>query len=192
MATLMTPGDTAKAIIRNLPEKTGKMLDEWVSLVKRAGLSSDRDAAKWLKTEHGLGHFQAQIVAEEAFGKSMVMAYQDSESLVRALYSGKKERLRPLHEKIVAAGCKLGQDVQVSACRTYVSLYRNRQFVVLRARVSGLEIGLALTPPQQDARLQTVKRGATDRVTCRILISDPSEIDQQILDWLKDAYAQAG
>jgi hypothetical protein len=41
--------------IRELPEKTGRSLDEWIRLVKEAGPPTQKERRDWLKREHGFG-----------------------------------------------------------------------------------------------------------------------------------------
>ena len=53
-------------MIRNLPEKTGRTLEQWLGIARRAPVESDAELAAWLKKEHGLGHFQARLVVSEA------------------------------------------------------------------------------------------------------------------------------
>ena len=54
-----------QGMIRNLPEKTGKTLEQWLRIASRAPVESDAELAAWLKQEHGLGHFQARLVVSE-------------------------------------------------------------------------------------------------------------------------------
>ena len=58
----MTPDEMEKAIIRNLPEKTGKSLEAWCAVLRASGLSEKREFKAHLKADHGVGHFQAQII----------------------------------------------------------------------------------------------------------------------------------
>ena len=55
-----------QGMIRNLPETTGKSLEQWLRIARRAPVAHDTELAAWLKKEHGLGHFQARLVASEA------------------------------------------------------------------------------------------------------------------------------
>jgi ERCC4-type nuclease len=60
----MTPEEMEKAIIRNLPEKTGKSLEEWFAVLSASGLSEKRELKEHLKKVHGVGHFQAQTIVK--------------------------------------------------------------------------------------------------------------------------------
>ncbi len=55
------------AIIRNLPSKTGKSLEEWIRLLSGSGLTEKRDMKQYLKDEHGVGHFQSQTIVKLYF-----------------------------------------------------------------------------------------------------------------------------
>lgn len=48
----------------NLHAQTGRSVDSWVQAVNDEGLDGFRDVVAWLKEWHGLGHFQARLVAE--------------------------------------------------------------------------------------------------------------------------------
>ena len=50
----------------NLGDKTGRSVDEWVELVNEAGLSGFSEIVDHLKSVHGLGHFQARLIAERS------------------------------------------------------------------------------------------------------------------------------
>ena len=60
----MTPEEMEKAIIRNLPEKTGKSLDEWFADLNGSSLTETRELKAELKQVHGVGHFQAQTIVK--------------------------------------------------------------------------------------------------------------------------------
>ena len=58
----MKPEEMEAAMIRNLPEKTGKSLEEWCVVLKDSGLTEKRDMKNHLKKNHGVGHFQTQTI----------------------------------------------------------------------------------------------------------------------------------
>ena len=60
----MKPEEMEAAMIRNLPEKTGKSLEEWCVVLKESGLTGKRDLKKNLKENHGVGHFQTQTIVK--------------------------------------------------------------------------------------------------------------------------------
>ena len=54
------PKEMGEAILRNLEEKTGKTLEQWISIVKKSKLSDKKSVMDFLKNTHVVGHFQAQ------------------------------------------------------------------------------------------------------------------------------------
>ena len=41
--------------ITELPQKTGRSLEEWMALTRDSGPPTERERREWLKKEHGLG-----------------------------------------------------------------------------------------------------------------------------------------
>lgn len=58
----LSPADMELAMIRNLKEKTGKNLEEWIALVMDYADLSDKELLPILKDTHDLGHFQAKMI----------------------------------------------------------------------------------------------------------------------------------
>ena len=48
----------------NLEAQTNKSVAEWVAVVEAADLDGFSTIVAWLKSEHGLGHFQARLIAQ--------------------------------------------------------------------------------------------------------------------------------
>ena len=53
------------AIAKSLEQRSGRSLDEWVAIANGAPSAGFMELVAWLKAEHGLGHFQARLIAEE-------------------------------------------------------------------------------------------------------------------------------
>ena len=66
----LSPSEMQEAIIKNLPSKTGKTLEEWLLVVDKIKASSDREYMTILKTDFGLGHFQAQVILKRFNNKA--------------------------------------------------------------------------------------------------------------------------
>lgn len=67
--------------IAELPQKTGKSLEEWTSLVKKKGPPTEKERREWLKQEHGFGTNTAWWIAERASGNAMGLAEEDPETV---------------------------------------------------------------------------------------------------------------
>lgn len=67
-----------QAIIKNLPKKTGRSLDEWIQLVKKSGPSGEKEQRVWLRTEYKLGGTTVTLIVNRASGKGTELANPDS------------------------------------------------------------------------------------------------------------------
>jgi hypothetical protein len=180
-----------------LPQKTGRSLDEWLAFIKRSGPAAEKERIAWLKSEFQLGANAAAWLAGHAEGKGTEMdspeAYlQAAEKYVANMYSGKKEALRPLYDELVRLGLALGSDVKACPCETIVPLYRKHVFAQIKpATLTRIDLGFALGARKPEGRLiDTGGYAKKDRITHRIPISSPAEIDQEVQRWLRVAYEE--
>ena len=60
----LSPKEMENAIIKNLPEKTGKSMDEWLSVLLEENLSNKKEMKVFLKEKYKVGHFQAQTIVK--------------------------------------------------------------------------------------------------------------------------------
>jgi len=124
--------------IKELPEKTGRSLDEWIALTRKAGPPTEKERREWLKKEHKLGTNSAAWIAERVDSKgteedSPEAYLKTAAAWVEAQYSGPRAGLRPLYEQLLKLGFSLGKDVKASPCKTMVPLYRNHVFAADQA-----------------------------------------------------------
>lgn len=181
-----TPEQMVDAMIINLPEKTGKSLQAWHTLLGRQKLEKHGEMVRFLKSEHGVTHgFANLIVAKFREGSA------GAGDLVSVQYSGAKAHLRPIYDAFIAAAKKLGKDVEVSPKKTYVSIRRNKQFALIQASTkTRVDIGLNLPDKAPTKRLE--KSGSFNAmVSHRVRVADKSEIDAALIGWLKAAYKNA-
>lgn len=97
------------SMIANLAEKTGRSLEEWVALVRAQSFQKHGEIISYLKSEHGMTHGYANLVATEARRRPAT-----DDDLVASQYVGPKAALRPLYDAVVAAAVALGPDVEVA------------------------------------------------------------------------------
>ena len=184
-----TPQEMMDAIERNLPARTGRTLAQWGALVKREGPRDRKERTAWLRKRHGLGGTTAMLVAHAAEGRRPADDYADGRALVAAMYGGKKKSLVPVHEAAVRVARKLGKDVVASARKTYVSLVRKRQFGAIQPSTTDrVDLGLVLPGVKAQGRLEATATVGGGRVTHRIALRSPKEVDAEVRRWLKEAY----
>ena len=135
----------------------------------------------------GLTHGFANMIALQAL-ESDSHTSDDTDSLVAAQYSGGKAGLRPIYDKLLEAIGKFGKDVEVSPKKAYVSLRRRKQFAIIQpSTATRVDVGINLADMPTTERLE--KSGSFNAmVSHRVRLSAPSEIDKELLGWLKKAY----
>jgi hypothetical protein len=181
--------------VAELKQKTGRSLDEWLRLIKKSGPKDEKARREWLKTEHGLGANSVWWLAERAEGKGSEIgdpdAYlQAAEGYVETMFSGAKTGLRPIYDALLKTGLKTGTDVKACPCQTIVPLYRKHVFAQIKPTTNKrIDIGFALGDMKPTGRLiDTGGFAKKDRITHRIPLESPADIDDEVKHWLKVAY----
>jgi hypothetical protein len=182
--------------IDDLPTKTGRSLEQWLTFIEKKGPKGAAARRDWLKKEHGLGTNSAWWLADRADGKNEEDADPDlylatAETYVEDQYAGKKEHLRPIYEALLELGLSIGKDVKACPCKTMVPLYRNHVFAEIKpTTLTRVDLGLALKDTKTPKRLvDTGGFAKKDRITRRIEITSPKDIDADVKRWLATAYA---
>ena len=62
----MDPLSMEKAMIKNMTNKTGKSIEEWIALVRKQDFAQNKECIKFLKEQHSLGHFYAHLIARKS------------------------------------------------------------------------------------------------------------------------------
>jgi hypothetical protein len=180
--------------LAGLKQKTGRTLEEWIRFIEKEGPESEKDRREWLKAKHGMGTNYAWWIAEQSVGKgddgSPETYLKQAEEYVEGMYAGAKESLRPMFEELLALGRGLGKDVKVCPCQTMVPLYRKHVFAQIKPTTrTRIDLGLALKDTKVPKRLiDTGGFAKKDRITHRIEIISPKDIDAEVKKWIKIAY----
>ncbi len=96
--------------------------------------------------------------------------------------------MRPIYDTLMAVIAKFGKDVEVSPKKAYVSLRRHKQFGLIQpSTATRVDVGINLKGAEPTDRLE--KSGSFNAmVSHRVRLSSPSEVDKELLGWLKKAY----
>lgn len=173
-----------------LRAKTGKGLDEWVATARSAGIAGHMALVNHLKSEHGLGHGYANMIVHAANASSSLS--QDDDALVDAAFDGAKAHWRPLYDRLVTRVHSLGDDVELSPKKGYVSLRRKKQFAMIQPSTKDrFDIGLALKGEEPAGKLE-LAGSWNAMVSHRIRINVGEEPGDDVTGWLLAAYDRAG
>jgi Domain of unknown function (DUF5655)/Domain of unknown function (DUF4287) len=181
--------------IKELPQKTGRSLEEWLLLTKKSGPATEKERREWLKREHKLGSNSAAWIAERLEGKGTEEDSEDgylkvASAWVETQYSGPRAEMRRLYEELLTLGFSLGKDVKACPCKTMVPLYRKHVFAQIKPSTNTrIDLGLALGDLKTPKRLiDTGGYEKKDRISRRIEIKSKADIDDEVMRWLRKAY----
>ena len=179
------------AIIRNLAEKTGRSLDDWIALVRAGAPDGKRkDRISWLQSEHGLGHGQASMIVDSV-DRPEIFEEQEPQTLVESMLEG-REAIRPVFVRLTSLIEELGDDVAVEPRQTYVAFSRGRQFALVQPSTpTRLDVGLVLPGAGETERLRPAGSFGSGRTTHRVSLAHEDEIDGELTEWLRAAYDAA-
>ncbi len=185
-----SPEEMAAAMVRNLREKTGKSMAQWLKIAKGSKLSKHGEITKFLKSEHGMTHGYANLVAHELLTAS-AGGPSGAADLVEQQYAGGKEPLRPIYDALIKAAQKLGKDVEIAPKKAYVSLRRNKQFALIQPSTkTRVDVGINLKGTKPTRRLEA-SGSFNAMVSHRVRVEAKTEVDKELIGWLKAAYSSA-
>jgi len=181
--------DALATMIANYEKNTGKPLEAWIDIARKAKLAKHGEIVKMLKDRHGMGHGYANLVAQRVLAGDAPAP--GGEDLVEAQYAGKKAPLRPLYDQLAKAVGKFGADVELAPKKTYVSLRRSKQFALVQPSTpERLDVGINLKGAAPGGRLEA-SGSFNAMVSHRVRVTGANDIDSELLGWLRAAYDQA-
>jgi len=176
--------------IKNIEENTGKKIAEWVAIVKKSGLEKHGELVNMLKENYNFTHGNANMVVHWA-KQSYAGAETNDTDWLNEQYKG-KENLRSWYDKLINEISTFGKDVELAPKKAYMSLRRKKQFAIIQPSTkSRLDLGLNLKGVNPSGKLEA---GNNWNAMCthRIKIEDEETIDKEIINWIREAYNQAG
>jgi len=174
-----------KTMIGNMPEKTGKSLEEWKKVLGSKSFEKHSEAVKYLKTEYGVSH---------GFANTIVLLSKDRdespEDLVHNQYEGKEE-LKKIYDALISLISTFGDDIKVTPKKGSVSIIRKRQFALIKpATKTRIDLGLKLPGKATGPRLGNSGPFGT-MCTHLVQLSDTGQVDAELETWLREAYEQS-
>jgi hypothetical protein len=173
--------------IELLEERTGEGLDVWNARVAARAPTDEADLRTWL-AQQGVTGYPAMLLVMERFG------YPDyllggADELIDGQYAD-RPALRPILDALLAVVPSVG-DVEVQARKTYVTLLTPRRtFASIEPRTkSRVDLGMRLPNPLLDGRLEPATSMGQSGVTARIGLASAADVDEEVVGWLRTAYA---
>lgn len=174
-----------QSMIDNMPEKTGKSLEEWFEVLSNFSFEKHSQAVNFLKKDYGVSH---------GFANTIVVLFKrkdtDEVDFIKQQYTG-KENLQPIYQELHDYIVSLGTDVQVSPKKTSVSYIRKRQFALIKpATKKRVDLGLKLKDIEPQGVLGDSGPFGT-MCTHRITLESKDQITQEVKDWIAEAYQRS-
>ena len=180
--------DAIASYERNIETQSGRSLNAWSALVSEQKFGKHGQMVGWLKEEHKLSHAHANHIAKRVMREE---SSPTSDDPFAPIFAGSKTGLRPLYDLLAGAAVKFGHDVELAPKKANISLRRTKQFALVQPSTrTRLDLGLILKGKLPQGRLEA--SGSFNAMfTHRVKISDLSEIDDELLAWLREAYDNA-
>ncbi len=187
-----SPDKMMAAVTESMHERTGRTLQEWLSLVRASGVDPlDQNAVRrWLKSEHGVPQNSRWAIADAA-ARAAGWVRPKVEEYIDQQYAGTKAALRPIFDRLRAAIEALGDDVTVEGRSTYTPFVRRRQFVAIAAATrSRVDVGLRYTRAPESKLLASTS--APGQATHKLSLTTPEQVTEEVERLLRVAYDQNG
>ena len=179
-----------QSYLNNIQAKTGKTPDDFRALAAEKGLVKNGEIVNWLKIDYGLGHGHANAIAHLIMSTDETKTGPDDQ--IAAHFAGKKAVWREPYDALAARTLAFGGDVEIAPAKSYINLVRGvRKFGIVQVSAADrMDIGIKRKGVAPTERFEAA--GSWNAlVTHRVRISDPAQIDAEVLAWLKLAYDAA-
>lgn len=182
-----TSGELEKEFIDSAKEKTGRSLEQWLSLVKSSGIEKRNDIIAWLKKDNGLNHMQAQFVVGIYLNEGKPV-YINEENLMDNHFV-KFPEMRPMFDELSEKIISEFAGTQVIPKKTYISFTAVREFAAVNIRQNEIRLGMDLGDESFNDTLQKSKlTGPMPRISHMVILTDIKQLDKKIIGLLQKSF----
>jgi hypothetical protein len=178
--------------LKNIESKTGKSLDQLRTLLKGSGLAKHGELRSFAMDQFGLGYGDANTLVHLALASDgqSAAAGKSGEDVLAEIYADKKASLRPIHDTLMSAIGKFGE-FEIAPKKGYVSLRRKKQFAMIGpGSATRVDVGLNMKDVPATDRLLAEKPGGMCQY--KVKLTSASEVDDELVSWIRRAYNAAG
>jgi predicted transport protein len=182
-----TSGELETEFIETAKAKTGKTLQEWLTLVKASKIQKQNDILEWLKKGHGLNHMQSQFVAG-IFLNNGNPVYGNENALLENQFV-KCPDMRSLFDAVSEKIVSEFQGTQLIPKKTYLSFTAVREFAAINVKPKEIRLGLDLGEVPFTEGLQKSKlTGTMPRISHMIILADIKQFDSKTKQLLEQSF----
>jgi uncharacterized protein DUF4287/uncharacterized protein DUF5655 len=182
-----------QAYIDNIKTKTGMTPGDFKRAAESEGMLrpgvKTGEIAAWLKGDYdlGRGHAMAIVLTLKSGGEPKT-APEDG---ISRHFKGDRARWHEPYERLLARVRGFGPGVSVGPTSSYIGFLRNhRKFAVVQVTGDRLDVGIKLKGEPPTSRFEAAGTW-NSMVTHRVRISEPRQLDAQVIAKLKDAFDRA-
>jgi hypothetical protein len=170
--------------VRILKQQTREGVEWWNQRIQDEGLGDEPSLRAWLNAQGVTGYAQGVLIMEIFGYPAHFLASADQ--LIEAQYADRPD-LRPIFDCIVGAVTGLGEII-LQARKTYVSFRTPRRTFarVQPTTKTRVDLALRLEGHALGGRLQRSRIHETTPL--QVGLTSPEEVDEEVLDWLRQAY----
>jgi predicted transport protein len=182
-----------QAYLDTIKVKTGKTPDDFIALANEKGLLEPGVKAgqiiAWLKEDFGLGHGHAMAIVNVF--KQAAGLHESAEERIAKQFTGTQAAWFKPYDDLMEKLKRFGSDVKTAATDSYISLLcGTKKFGIVEVNVERMDIGIKLKGAEPTGRFKAAD-GWNAMVTHRVQVTEPNQIDSELLGWLKQAYDKA-
>ena len=177
--------------LKNIQTRTGKSLDQLYDIIRESGLTKHGEIRDMLKSDLGMGHGDANTLVHtfQKAGSVSTAETKPSGDVLDQIYAGPKAALRPIHDKLMSAINEFGE-FEIAPKKAYISLRRKKQFATIgSATNTRVEVGLNMKGVKGTDRLTELPAGQMCQY--KVKVTDATEVDKELLNWIRQAYESA-
>jgi hypothetical protein len=184
-----TSGEFEKEFMDALAADTGKDLQTWMRTIDDFPSRKRNEVIAWLKSDHGFGHMNASLLAGiHANGGKPV--YQSTDDLLENQFA-KAPDMRRLYDAFIEFVKASFPSATVLPKKTYVSILENREFAAVNIKPKELRIGFDLGERPFDEKIEKAKlSGPMPRISHMFVLTDPKQLDADIVEALKQSHSR--
>ena len=182
------PAAATATQLRNIQASTGMTVADFTARVDAAGLEKHGQIVAYRKSEVGLTHGNANLIAT-LVGQARSGGPRPAAELLSDQYRGSKAALRPILDRVTSIATGFGDDVEQVVLKGGVSFRRRRQFALVEPKsATRVQLGLNLETDPDDPRIVPLGGMCTHKVD----LADEAAVDASIERALRTAYDSAG
>ena len=171
-----------------LMKRTGASVEAWNARIQAGKFADEVALRSWLAEQCVTGYPQGLLIMERFGYPDFFLASADQ--LIDNQYADRLE-LRPILDAILTRVATLGE-VTIQTRKNYVSLVTPRRtFAAVQPSTKRrVDLGLRLENEPLGGRIESAKSMGSGQVKVRISLTSIEQVDDEVEQWLRRAYAE--